>query len=127
MSRYSAYSLQPQAIPIPFHKLLKVVAVVDPGSLQVTGLIDFERALWGDPVMELQFRAAAAVLGQRAGKLGGGRSDVGARLLDRGTGRQASDPDEHVGGAQRRRDSRGSARQLQRQNHRARYALFARQ
>lgn len=34
--------------------------LVDPGSLQVTGLIDFERALWGDPVMELQFRSAAA-------------------------------------------------------------------
>lgn len=34
--------------------------LVDPGSMQVTGLIDFERAVWGDPVMELQFRAAAA-------------------------------------------------------------------
>lgn len=34
--------------------------LVDSASLQVTGLIDFERALWGDPVMELQFRSAAA-------------------------------------------------------------------
>ncbi|HPO21176.1 MAG TPA: Orn/Lys/Arg decarboxylase N-terminal domain-containing protein, partial [Rubrivivax sp.] len=39
MSRYSAYSLQPQAIPIPFHKLLKVVAVVDPGSLPTKDLL----------------------------------------------------------------------------------------
>ncbi len=26
---------------------------------KVTGLIDFERALWGDPLMEAQFRALA--------------------------------------------------------------------
>ena len=32
MNRYAGYSLAPQAVPIPFHKLLKVVAVVDPGS-----------------------------------------------------------------------------------------------
>lgn len=29
---------------------------VDPASGQITGLIDFERALWGDPLMEFQFR-----------------------------------------------------------------------
>jgi aminoglycoside phosphotransferase (APT) family kinase protein len=28
---------------------------VDPQSLQITGLIDFERALWGDPLMEANF------------------------------------------------------------------------
>lgn len=28
---------------------------IDPASLQVTGLIDFERACWGDPLMEAQF------------------------------------------------------------------------
>ena len=33
--------------------------LVDPVGGRVTGLIDFERALWGDPVMELQFRSAA--------------------------------------------------------------------
>ena len=30
---------------------------VDPDTLEVVGLIDFERALWGDPVMEAQFLA----------------------------------------------------------------------
>jgi aminoglycoside phosphotransferase (APT) family kinase protein len=28
---------------------------VDPDSLDVVGVIDFERALWGDPLMEGQF------------------------------------------------------------------------
>jgi aminoglycoside phosphotransferase (APT) family kinase protein len=32
---------------------------VDPSTLQVTGVIDFERAFWGDPLMEAQFRAKA--------------------------------------------------------------------
>jgi aminoglycoside phosphotransferase (APT) family kinase protein len=34
---------------------------VDPETLAVTGLIDFERVLWGDPLMEAQF------VGRRAG------------------------------------------------------------
>jgi aminoglycoside phosphotransferase (APT) family kinase protein len=34
---------------------------VEPATLAVTGLIDFERVLWGDPLMEAQF------LGKRAG------------------------------------------------------------
>jgi aminoglycoside phosphotransferase (APT) family kinase protein len=29
---------------------------VDPGTYELTGIIDFERALWGDPLMEFQFR-----------------------------------------------------------------------
>ena len=33
---------------------------VDPDTLAVVGLIDFERVLWGDPLMEAQF------LGRRA-------------------------------------------------------------
>jgi len=32
---------------------------VDPDTLDVLGLIDFERALWGDPLMEAQFLAKA--------------------------------------------------------------------
>lgn len=32
---------------------------VDPATLQVTGLIDFERALWGDPLMEVNFAIKA--------------------------------------------------------------------
>ena len=39
MNRYSSYSLQPQAVPIPFHKLLKVVAVVDPTSAPTKELL----------------------------------------------------------------------------------------
>ena len=30
---------------------------VDPDTLEVVGIIDFERALWGDPLMEAQFLA----------------------------------------------------------------------
>jgi aminoglycoside phosphotransferase (APT) family kinase protein len=30
---------------------------VDPATLQITGIIDFERALWGDPLMEVGFGA----------------------------------------------------------------------
>ena len=30
--------------------------LVDPATHEITGLIDFERALWGDPLMEAQFR-----------------------------------------------------------------------
>jgi aminoglycoside phosphotransferase (APT) family kinase protein len=33
---------------------------IDPASKQITGIIDFERALWGDPLMEFQFRTLAA-------------------------------------------------------------------
>ena len=29
---------------------------VDPPSGRITGIIDFERALWGDPLMEFQYR-----------------------------------------------------------------------
>jgi aminoglycoside phosphotransferase (APT) family kinase protein len=29
---------------------------IDPATKQITGMIDFERALWGDPLMEFQFR-----------------------------------------------------------------------
>lgn len=32
---------------------------VDPDTRQISGLIDFERALWGDPLMEFQFRRFA--------------------------------------------------------------------
>lgn len=32
---------------------------VDPAGGRVTGIIDFERALWGDPLLEVQFRAFA--------------------------------------------------------------------
>jgi aminoglycoside phosphotransferase (APT) family kinase protein len=32
---------------------------VEPSTLQVTGVIDFERTFWGDPLMEAQFRAKA--------------------------------------------------------------------
>jgi ornithine decarboxylase len=39
MNRYSSYSLQPPVIPIPFGKLLKVVAIVDPTSLQTQELL----------------------------------------------------------------------------------------
>jgi aminoglycoside phosphotransferase (APT) family kinase protein len=33
---------------------------IDPASKQIAGIIDFERALWGDPLMEFQFRTLAA-------------------------------------------------------------------
>ena len=32
---------------------------VDPATRRIAGVIDFERALWGDPLMEFQFRAPA--------------------------------------------------------------------
>jgi aminoglycoside phosphotransferase (APT) family kinase protein len=32
--------------------------LVDPDTFEVTGLIDFERSLWGDPLMEVQFVGA---------------------------------------------------------------------
>ncbi len=32
---------------------------IDPASEQITGIIDWERALWGDPLMEYQFRTLA--------------------------------------------------------------------
>ena len=35
---------------------------VDPDTLQVVGVIDFERALWGDPLMEAQFLSNATTL-----------------------------------------------------------------
>ena len=39
MNRFSSYSLQPQAVPIPFHRLLKVVAVVDAANAQTKELL----------------------------------------------------------------------------------------
>jgi len=39
MNRYANYSLQPQAIPIPLHKYLKVVALVDTDNLQTKELL----------------------------------------------------------------------------------------
>ncbi|MFO1213123.1 MAG: ornithine decarboxylase [Burkholderiaceae bacterium] len=44
MNRYSGYALQPPAIPIPFGKLLKVVAVVDPANTQTQELLAHIRA-----------------------------------------------------------------------------------
>lgn len=44
MNRYSGYALQPPAIPIPFGKLLKVVAVVDPANAQTQELLAHIRA-----------------------------------------------------------------------------------
>ena len=44
MNRYSSYSLKPTAIPIPFGKLLKVVAVVDHSSAQTQELLAQIRA-----------------------------------------------------------------------------------
>ena len=44
MNRYSGYALQPPAIPIPFGKLLKVVAVVDPENTQTQELLAHIRA-----------------------------------------------------------------------------------
>ena len=32
---------------------------VDPATAQITGIIDFERSLWGDPLMEVNFGAFA--------------------------------------------------------------------
>ena len=34
------YSVKPPTIPIPFHKLLKVVALVDPNNAQTRALLD---------------------------------------------------------------------------------------
>ena len=39
----------------------------DPESRQITGIIDFERALWADPLMEFQFRTLEEPAGFRAG------------------------------------------------------------
>jgi len=39
MNRYANYSLQPQAIPIPLHKYLKVVALVDTDNVQTKDLL----------------------------------------------------------------------------------------
>jgi len=39
MNRYANYSLQPQAIPIPLHKYLKVVALVDTDNVQTKELV----------------------------------------------------------------------------------------
>ncbi|MBN8507951.1 MAG: ornithine decarboxylase [Burkholderiales bacterium] len=44
MNRYSSYSLKPPSIPIPFGKLLKVVAVVDHGNAQTQELLAQIRA-----------------------------------------------------------------------------------
>ena len=44
MNRYSSYSLQPQVVPIPFHKLLKIVAVVHPDSAPTQELLAQIRA-----------------------------------------------------------------------------------
>ena len=34
------YSVKPPTIPIPFHKLLKIVALVDPNNAQTRALLD---------------------------------------------------------------------------------------
>jgi len=39
VSRYANYTLQPQAVPIPLHKYLKVVAIVDPDNGQTKELL----------------------------------------------------------------------------------------
>jgi len=39
MNRYSSYEIKPPAIPIAFGKLLKVVAIVDPGNTQTKELL----------------------------------------------------------------------------------------
>ena len=39
MNRYSNYAIKPPSIPIPFGRLLKVVAVVDPGNEQTKELL----------------------------------------------------------------------------------------
>lgn len=44
---------------------------VDPPSGRITGIIDFERALWGDPLMEFQYRTLEVA---PAFRLGYGRS-----------------------------------------------------
>lgn len=44
MNRYSSYSLKPPSIPIPFGKLLKVVAVVEHGNAQTDELLAQIRA-----------------------------------------------------------------------------------
>ena len=44
MNRYSSYSLKPPSIPIPFGKLLKVVAVVEHGNAQTEALLAQIRA-----------------------------------------------------------------------------------
>jgi aminoglycoside phosphotransferase (APT) family kinase protein len=41
--------------------------LVDPDTGHVTGLVDFERALWGDPLMEVQFRPLAVSPAFQAG------------------------------------------------------------
>lgn len=40
---------------------------VDPETRQISGVIDFERALWGDPLIEVQFRTAELPAGFAAG------------------------------------------------------------
>src|SRR5512143_1334635 len=39
MNRYSSYEIKPPAVPIPFGKLLKVVAIVDPANAQCKELL----------------------------------------------------------------------------------------
>ena len=40
---------------------------VDPATHAIVGVIDFERALWGDPLMEIQYRRLQAPAGFAAG------------------------------------------------------------
>lgn len=54
----SADELDEAAVPRFVHwDLWDTNVFVDPETLAVTGVIDFERALWGDPLMEGQFLA----------------------------------------------------------------------
>ncbi|MBK8136950.1 MAG: phosphotransferase [Chloroflexi bacterium] len=55
---------------------------VDPASGEINGIIDFERALWGDPLIELNFReySDASAFGEGYGKA---VLDTSARRLRR--------------------------------------------
>jgi aminoglycoside phosphotransferase (APT) family kinase protein len=56
MVRAHAHELDEVTVPSFVHwDLWDTNVFVDPESLEVTGLIDFERALWADPLMEGQF------------------------------------------------------------------------
>lgn len=52
---------------------------VDPGSREITGIIDFERALWGDPLMEVNFRTLDPASSFAAG-YGGVETSPSARV-----------------------------------------------
>jgi aminoglycoside phosphotransferase (APT) family kinase protein len=60
MARRRSDALDEVRVPRLVHwDLWDANVFVHPDSLQVTGVIDFERVLWGDPLMEAQFRAKA--------------------------------------------------------------------